>query len=118
MAFQGVWAITGVIAGVLAIIGGFVVWKCPAWESTMKNLLWMIPVGVFTLLLFIRLTITPYTIYKNQREMITKLQTTQAQKERDAKQDIRTLMNLFSPEILQRIDAGQKKILISLSIPK
>ncbi len=36
----------------------------------------------------------------------------------DTKQDIRTFLEDINSEILQKVDAGQKRILISVSIPK
>ncbi len=116
LAFQGAWAITEVIAGVIAIIGGFIVWKRPGWESTMKNLLWMIPVGIFTLLLLIRLAIAPYTIHQNQQQQIIELQKRE-EVAMTSKQDIRSFLESINPEILKKIDVGQKEIRIFIGKP-
>ena len=77
LAFKGAWAITECAAAIIAILGGVIVWKYPRWESTMKNLLWMIPVGFFVLLLILRVAIVaPYDIYKSQQQKINESQNT------------------------------------------
>jgi hypothetical protein len=66
-AFSGAWAISQAITGAIALIAGIVVWKHPNWEVSMKNLIWMIPLGAFLILLIIRLIIAPFDIYQKQQ---------------------------------------------------
>jgi len=75
---------------------------------------WPCRLLIILVLIYISTIFTSYSIYKVQRGTITKLQEAQAQKEQDTKQKIRTLLDSISPEILRRIEAGQKKILTTL----
>lgn len=73
LAFKGAWAIASSIAGGAAIIMGIIVWRVPKWEAPLKNLYWIIPLGIFVILLLIRLTTAPYDIYKEQQQTIAQL---------------------------------------------
>jgi hypothetical protein len=73
LAFKGAWAIASSIAGGAAIIMGIIVWRVPKWEAPLKNLYWIIPLGIFLILLLIRLTTAPYDIYKEQQQTIAQL---------------------------------------------
>jgi hypothetical protein len=90
-AFSGAWAISQVLAGVITLIMGILVWKYPNWEASAKNLLWMIPLGIFLVLLVIRLAIAPFNIYQKQqmdlRSIEKKLQETEKNLE-DARKQI------------------------------
>ena len=66
------------------------------------------PHALSILLVFILIStiLTSYSMYTNKQSI---------QSQQDTKQKIRTLLESISPEILQRIDAGRKKILVCIS---
>jgi len=113
-AINPAWAIAELVAGVLALVFGYIAWKYPHWESKMKNPLWMIPLAVFLSILMIRLIIAPYVMYTEQQQTIMKLREAAAQKEQDTKQDIRTFLEIVNPKILTKVDAGQEEIHVYL----
>jgi hypothetical protein len=66
LAFAKPWYIAEIIAGVLAIFLGIIIWKRPKWESKMKHLLWGVPLAIFVVLAVIGLVSAPYNAYKEQ----------------------------------------------------
>ena len=73
LAFPKAWAIFETITGIISLIGGIIVWKYPTKESTMKNLIWMIPLFIMVIAFVGRLLYAPYAIYKNQETKINEL---------------------------------------------
>lgn len=114
IAFSGAWAIANGVSFLLPIFAGYYVWKRPHWESTMKNLLWAIPLAVFVVFLTVSVAIVaPYRIYQEQQQTIAQLKNVH-----NTKQDIRNFFESVDPIILQKIDAGQKEIHVSITTPE
>lgn len=123
LAFKRAWAITMSVITILTIAGGVIASKYPPWESAINNLLWMIPLAFLVLLLIVKLPRAAYEMHKDQQQTINGLQDSLAQKQsRDTdvriniKQELRTLLESISPEVLQSIDTGQKEIPVQLGI--
>jgi len=78
IAFSGASAIFNVVSAILPILGGIYVWKRPPKEPIVKNLLWIIPLGLFITSLIITIAIAPYRIYqKDVNDLQTNLITAQ-----------------------------------------
>lgn len=87
----------------------------------MKELIWKIPLGIFIVLLIISVAIVaPYRIYQDQQRQISdfKKQIPNV----DTKQEIRNFLDSINseinPEILHKIDEGQKEIPVFISEPE
>ena len=89
------------------------------WEGKIKQRLgavsWPYRLLIILVLLFISTICTSYSMYTGQQQTITKLQERQALRRQDTKQEIRTCLESINPEILQRVDAGRKKILVCIN---
>ena len=116
-AITGAWSIYGLSAAVLTIIFGCIAWKYPKWESKLKNPLWIIPLIIFFLILFIRLITAPYIMHVEEEKTIAGLKDNQTKKE-DTKQAIRSFLESVNPVILKKVDAGQKEIHVLISAVK
>jgi hypothetical protein len=109
-AVSGAWRIAELVAAVLALVCGYIAWKHPDWESTMKNPLWMIPLGLFLLILIVRLITAPYAMHAEDQKTIADLKKIVEKKEQDTKQDIRSFLESLHPDVLAKVDAGEKQI--------
>ena len=74
LAVTNAWNISAIIAGVVAIVVGIVIWKRPKWEASVKHLLWILPLIAFVVLAPIGLMKGSYSIYKEQESQMTSLQ--------------------------------------------
>jgi hypothetical protein len=100
-------AVALLASGLLRLIASYIEDKYPSWSPKMKTPLWKIPLWIFLALAAIRLILAPYVMYCQKQ--------VQSAKVADIKQKIRTSIELISPEILPKIDKGQKKILVPIS---
>ncbi len=105
-AVKSAWAICGYISGVLSPVCGYVGYKHPDWGATVNNALWIVPLCIFPVLLFIGFIVTPYKMDKERKREIDDLQ----KQLYGAKQEIRTFLESINPKILQKVDEGQKEI--------
>lgn len=63
------------LAGLLAVIFGAVVYFYPAWGGTMNVLLWAIPLGVAGVAILVGFIRAPYHIYKDQADKVREYET-------------------------------------------
>ncbi len=86
------------------------------WGGKIKQRLeavsWLYRLLILLVLLHIITIVTSYFMYTSQQQKIEKLLGVK----QDIKQEIRTCLESINPEILQRIDAGRKKILVCISM--
>jgi hypothetical protein len=112
-AVEGAWGFSQLFAAILALAGGYVAYRHPEWGATVNNLLWIVPCVIFVVLFVIRLILAPYEKDKQRQQEISKL----IGNNKNIKQQIRNFLESIAPNILQKIDAKEKEIGISIDIP-
>lgn len=84
------------------------------WKNKMKQgfeaVSWSCKLLIILGLLFISTTITSYSMYTDQQKKIEE----NVKAKQDIRQKIRSCLESIDPEILRRIDAGRKEILVCI----
>ena len=95
-AFTKAISIALLVSAILGVIYWYIDDNYPDWNTRMKTPVWLIPACIFLLLGLMRFIFAHYLIRRK----------------------IRNFLKLLNPEILQRINAKEKEIIVSMTVPQ
>ena len=89
IAIRHPFGVADYIAGFLGILSAYIIPRYPQWQTTMFELAWQIPLGIFSALFVFRVVLSPYWMNREAQHKIINLERelAQATKEKEELQD-------------------------------